>query len=135
MERLALDGAKQMEKYHHRKLPDHSTLLSGPAPRDAVGFMSSQLQIWYNNTDKSWVGLGEVPHKHLLCDECFIVLRGTLIVDVEGERFSVGPREFCCFPAGVYHAVIEVQPPVETLMIRVPLADDKVYKDQMENEK
>lgn len=123
-----------MRPFHHRKLPGYSTLLSGPAPRDDIGFVSSQLQIWYNNTDRSWVGQGEVPHKHLQCDECFIVLSGTLIVEVEGERFAVGPREFCCFPAGVYHAVIEVQPPVETLMIRAPSVADKVYKERTENE-
>lgn len=121
-----------MKPFHHHKLPNHSTLLSGPAPRDDVGFVSTQLQIWYNNTDKIWVGRGEVPHKHLQCDECFIVLSGTLIVDVEGETFSVGPREFCCFPAGVYHAMLEVIPPVETLMIRAPSVADKVYKEQTE---
>jgi RimJ/RimL family protein N-acetyltransferase len=55
------------------------------------------------------------------------VLRGALTVDVEGQRVRVGPREFCCFPAGVFHAVVEVEPPVETLMIRAPSVDDKVY--------
>jgi mannose-6-phosphate isomerase-like protein (cupin superfamily) len=113
--------------FHHRKLPDYSTLLSGPTPPDEVGFQSAHLQIWYNHTDASWVGEGERPHKHLHSDECFIVLRGSLVVEVDGRRVTIGPREFCCFPAGQYHAVVAVHPPVETLMIRAPSVNDKVY--------
>lgn len=118
-----------MPRYHHAKLPEHSTLLSGRAPRDATGFKSDGLQIWYNHTDQSWVGAGETPHYHTQSDECFIVLRGELVVEVEGERFTVRPREFCCFPRGVYHAILEVRPPAETLMIRAPSVEDKVYLD------
>jgi hypothetical protein len=51
-----------------------------------------------------------------------------LIVDVEGAHHTIGPREFCCFPRGVFHAVVEVMPPVQTLMIRAPSVDDKVYR-------
>jgi len=64
---------------------------------------------------------------HAQSDECFIVLNGSLLVEVEGERVVVGPREFCCFPSGVYHAIIEVETPAETLMIRAPSVNDKVY--------
>jgi mannose-6-phosphate isomerase-like protein (cupin superfamily) len=103
-------------------------LLSGRAPRDAIGFQSEQLQIWYNHTDQNWVGDGETPHAHTQSDECFIVLQGELVIEVEDERFTVGPREFCCFPHGQYHAIIAVHPPVETLMIRAPSVDDKVYR-------
>ena len=112
---------------HHRRLPDHSTLLAGRQPPDEVGFRSERLQIWYNHQDESWIDRGEPPHKHELSDKCFVVLRGTLVVDANGDRFAVGPREFCCFPAGLYHAIVEVRPPVETLMIRVPSVEDKVY--------
>ncbi len=115
-------------KFHHAKLPEHSTLLVGPQPRDELGFVSSQFQIWYNNTPHSWVGSGEVPHLHQNSDECFIILSGSIKVTVEDETYIVGPREFCCFPAGVYHAVLEVYPPVETLMIRAPTGADKIYK-------
>ena len=114
-----------MARFHHRKLPDFNTLLSGRVPRDEVGFRSDRLQIWYNHTSDGWQD--PVPHAHQDSDECFVVLEGTLVVEVEGERFTVGPREFCCFPAGVFHAVVEAHPPVETLMIRAPSIDDKVY--------
>ena len=120
-----------MSQFHHRKLPEYSTLLSGHSPPDDVGFKSEHLQIWYNNTDESWISGGEVPHKHLHSDECFVVLNGSLIVEVEGERITIGPREFCCFSAGVYHSIVEIQTPVETLMIRAPSTDDKVYDDHI----
>jgi mannose-6-phosphate isomerase-like protein (cupin superfamily) len=61
-------------------------------------------------------------------DACFVVLRGSLLVEVEGERVMIGPREFCCFPRGVYHSVVQVFPPVERLMIRSPSVKDKVYR-------
>lgn len=115
-------------EFHHRPLPDFCTLLSGPQPReDGVGFCSERLQVWYNNTGTSWED--PAPHAHQGSDECFVVLRGRLVVEVGGERVVVGPREFCCFPAGVYHAVVEVYPPVESLMIRAPSGEDKVYRD------
>jgi mannose-6-phosphate isomerase-like protein (cupin superfamily) len=115
-----------MARFHQRKLPDFSTLLSGRAPPDDVGFQSERLWVWYHNTDEGW---GEpVPHLHQSSDECFIVLRGSLTVEVEGKRYAVGPREFCCFPAGVYHRIVEVHPPLESLMLRSPLVTDKIYQ-------
>jgi mannose-6-phosphate isomerase-like protein (cupin superfamily) len=118
-----------MSKYHHKPLPDYSTLLSGHTPPDDIGFPSQKLQIWYNNTDETW--RDPAPHKHLQSDECFVVLKGSLLVEVEGERFMIGPREFCCFPAGIYHSIIESYPPLETLMIRAPSIEDKVYKNEL----
>jgi mannose-6-phosphate isomerase-like protein (cupin superfamily) len=115
-----------MKPYHHARLPNQSTLRCGHIPTDENAFKSDRLQIWYNNTDASWVGAGEQPHQHTQSDECFIVLRGVIVVEVGDERFMVGPREFCCFPAGSYHAIVEVQPPLETLMIRAPSVADKV---------
>jgi mannose-6-phosphate isomerase-like protein (cupin superfamily) len=115
-----------MRRFHYRKLPDHSSLLMGREPPDADGFVSPHLQIWYNHTNHPWAD--PAPHAHLTSDECFIVLSGAIVVEVEGERVNIGPREYCCFPAGVYHAVVEVIPPVETLMIRAPSVEDKVYR-------
>ena len=85
-----------MASFHHQMLPDYSTLLMGHTPPDNVGFRSEGLQIWYNNTSEPW--RDPIPHAHLESDECFVVLRGPLIVEVEGECYTVGPREFCCFP-------------------------------------
>ena len=86
--------------FHHRKLPEYSTLLSGHTPPDDVGFRSTSLQIWYNNTDEPW--MDAMPHAHTEGDECFIVLKGSLVVDVEGVQYIIGPREFCCFQKGFF---------------------------------
>ena len=37
----------------------------------------------------------------------FMVLEGTLVLNVAGERVEVIPGGFCCFPEGVKHAVID----------------------------
>lgn len=113
--------------FHHRALPAHSALLSGHTSPDAIGFRSDRLQIWYNHTAEPWRDSG--PHLHQESDECFIVLCGTLVVEVEGDVLTIGPQEFCCFPRGVYHAVVAVRPPVETLLIRAPAAADKRYRE------
>ena len=117
-----------MTHFHHRKLPNYSTLLAGRLPPDEVGFQSDRLQIWYNHTTEAWVD--PLPHAHRESDECFIILQGSMVVEVEGERFLLGPREFCCFPAGVFHQVVKVHPPVETLMLRAPSVDDKISRPE-----
>ena len=115
-----------MSQFHHRALPDYCTLLCGQAPPNDVGFRSDRLQIWYNNTNEAWSD--PAPHVHMENDECFVVLKGSIVVEVEGERHTVGPREFCCFSRGTFHAVVEVHLPVESLMIRAPSVNDKVFR-------
>ena len=112
--------------FHHRKLPQYSTLLSGHTPPDEVGFRSERLQILYNHPDTAWSDPS--LHMHVESDECFKLLKGSLEVDVEGVRHVIDERELCCFPAGVHHAVVTVHPPAETLMIRAPSVQDKVYR-------
>jgi mannose-6-phosphate isomerase-like protein (cupin superfamily) len=118
-----------MSQFHLRKLPDFSTLICGRTPPDEVGFESEKLWVWYINTEQNWASVGETSHMHTLADECFLVLSGTLIVEVAGGRFEVGPREFCCFPAGVYHAIVDICPPVEMFAIKSPSVKDKVYQE------
>jgi mannose-6-phosphate isomerase-like protein (cupin superfamily) len=115
-----------MSILHHKVLPGHSTLLSGRVPIDECGFRSDQLQIWYNNTSESWIGPGEVPHMHVHSDECFIVLAGSIEVEVNDERHLINAGEFCCFPAGVYHSIVSVGLPIKSLMVRAPSVEDKV---------
>lgn len=115
-----------MPGFHHRRLPDYSTLLAGHTPPNDVGFRSDRLQIWFNHTDTGWAD--PAPHAHQESDECFVVLAGSIVVEVDGQRVTVGPREFCCFAAGQYHAIVEVHPPVEALMIRAPSVNDKRYR-------
>lgn len=119
-----------MPKHFHRKLPAHSDLLAGSLPPHEDCFRSDHLQIWFNRTDESWQD--PAPHYHTDSDEIFIVLKGTLVVEVDGERFTVGPDELVAFPAGTVHSVVDQFPPLESLMIRAPSIRDKVYVEKAE---
>jgi mannose-6-phosphate isomerase-like protein (cupin superfamily) len=110
-------------RFHHRRLPDHSALLAGRDPRGAVAWKSDRLQLWFNNTNTEWHDDGS--HAHRESDEIFVVLEGEVVVEVNGERITIGPGEFCCFPQGLRHAVVETHPPLRTFMIRAPSIDDK----------
>jgi mannose-6-phosphate isomerase-like protein (cupin superfamily) len=114
-----------MPSFHHQPLPNYSTLLMGHTPPEVVGCTSERLQIWYNHTHEAWHD--PLPHAHAESDECFIVLQGRLVVEVDGQQITIGPREFCCFPRGVVHAIVETYPPIESLMIRAPSINDKIY--------
>lgn len=72
-----------MTKFHHRKLPTFSTLLAGPSPRNELGLRSDRLQIIYFNTNEGWTD--PLPHAHQESDECFLVLQGSMVVDIEGN--------------------------------------------------
>lgn len=111
----------------HRRLPQKSGLLVGPRPPDDFAYQLDHLQIWFNRTDEPWND--PAPHFHQESDEVFIVLKGELVVEVNGERITVGPDEFCAFPAGVVHSVVDVHTPHESLMIRAPSVQDKIYVD------
>lgn len=79
--------------------------------------------VWFNDTAEGW--RDDNMHSHRESDEIFIVLEGRIILDVAGERVEVGPGEFCCFPEGLRHAVVETIPPLRTFMIRAPSVEDK----------
>lgn len=106
-------------------LPDGDALLAGRAPRDALGVRTEHFQILYRNTDAPWSDPDE--HLHSESDECFLVLQGTLVIEVEGECQEVGPRAVCFFGRGTRHRLRETRGHVECLIIRAPSLEDKVY--------
>lgn len=106
-------------------LPDRDALLAGRAPRDDLGFKTEHLQILYRNTDEPWSDPDE--HLHAASDECFLVLQGTLVIEVEGKCHEVGPRAVCFFGRGTRHRLIETRGHVECLIIRAPSLEDKIY--------
>ena len=116
-----------MTAFHVRRLPERSAILAGRGPVEAgIGCLSSRLQVWYCNAGDSWND--EREHAHEECDECFLVLRGAVVVAVDGEEHVIGPRQYCVFPPGVFHRVVRATPPVEALVIRAPAHDDKIYR-------
>ena len=82
--------------------------------------------IWYNNTNESWTD--EKAHAHKECIECFIVIKGAILVEIEGEECLIQEGEYCYFPQGVFHRIIKAIPPVESFMIKAPHVSDKIFK-------
>lgn len=90
-----------------------------------MGVHTERIQIYYRGGDDQVVD--QRSHAHTDCDEFFIVHSGAIVFDVEGEERSVGAREFCHFPVGVYHKIVRVTSPLEAWVIRAPSIEDKVY--------
>ena len=121
-----------MTKYLRRALPREFAVLGGPNPPDEMAFRSDNLQILWNCSDASWADPGQ--HYHVESDEVFIVLKGSVDVEVDDERFSLEAGELCFFPAGLLHAITGAHPPVEAFVIRAPAMSDKVYRDSTDND-
>ncbi len=80
----------EARRFHHRRLPDRSALLAGREPRGPVAWQSDRLQLWFNNTDTEWHDQG--LHAHRESDEIFVVLEGTVVVEVDGDRITISAR-------------------------------------------
>ena len=128
---MAAPGDAEPRRFHHKRFPPHSALLSGRYTPDDLAFQSESLKVWYNDRPtEPWADPG--PHFHAQSDEMFIVLEGALIVSVDGETVRVEAGEFCCFPAGLLHEVAAIETPLRSLMIQAPSVQDKVYPESAE---
>lgn len=127
---IRAEGATlSMAAWRKRFLPQHFAVLGGPNPPDELGFTSDHIQILWNSGDEPWKDPGQ--HHHTDSDEVFIVLKGSIDLDVGEERVTVGADEMCFFPAGVAHGVVKVHPPIRALVIRSPAVHDKVYENEL----
>ena len=116
-----------MAGFSTRQLPDHFAVLSGPNPPDDLCFPSDSLQILWNNSNESWSDHGQ--HYHRESDEVFIVLEGSIDVEIGEDEVTIGPGETCFFPAGTWHGILRANPPIRCLVIRAPTGADKVYRE------
>ena len=116
-----------MPEVHPISLPEVSAFLAGRGPVDPkLGTLSEHIQIYYRRGDD--LSVDERSHAHRTSDEFFIVLSGSIVLDVEGEELIVGPRQSCHFPSGVFHRIVEVVQPLEARVVRAPSVDDKVCR-------
>jgi mannose-6-phosphate isomerase-like protein (cupin superfamily) len=66
---------------------------------------------------------GPPLHVHADQDDSFLVLEGTLAIQVGEELFDVGPGDFATVPPGVAHTFDNIrqdQPPVRTINLMTP---------------
>lgn len=115
-----------MTSIQHGDLPDVSAFLAGRGPVPDGAVKTDRIQIYYRRDDD--LRVDERSHAHTACDELFIVLAGSIVLDVEGREHVVGPRQFCHFPVGVFHRIVRVSGPLEAFVIRAPSVEDKVYR-------
>ncbi len=116
-----------MTAYLKRALPEkYFVVLSGPNPPDSLGFQSDRIQILWNNSDQPWADADQ--HLHTDSDEVYLVLKGAMVLEVEDERVTVSAGEVCFVPAGTFHALVTVETPIQSLVIRSPASQDKVYR-------
>jgi mannose-6-phosphate isomerase-like protein (cupin superfamily) len=114
--------------YLKRSLSEEDfVVLCGPDPPDTLGFQSDRIQILWNNSNQAWTDPGQ--HLHTDSDEVYIVLKGAMVLEVEDEHLTVSAGEICFVSSGTFHAIISVETPIQSLVIRSPASQDKVYRD------
>ena len=61
-----------------------------------MAWQSDRLQLWFNNTNTEWHD--DSLHAHRESDEIFVVLEGTVVVEVDATLFRLGPVSSAPFP-------------------------------------
>lgn len=87
------------------------------------GFTSSRVQVLHWRVDNDFSD--PEPHLHEDSDEVYVVIDGSIDVQLEDGTVRVGPDEALVVGAGVVHSLIAVQHPARGLSIRGPSIGDK----------
>lgn len=112
-----------MDRVSKISLGEALTVVSGPNPPTADGFRSTRVQVLHWRVDHEFSDPG--PHLHESSDEVYVVLDGSIDVQVEEGTIRVGPDEALVVGAGVVHSLVAVQHPARGLSIRGPSIGDK----------
>lgn len=99
-------------------------LICGSEPTGADCFPSGNVQIIHNHRDRSW--RDATAHAHGRSDEIYIVLQGTMTIEVEGEPVPVAAGEYLCIGAGTRHRVLGAEVPHRSFIVRGPSVRDKI---------
>lgn len=108
-----------------RSIPDHFAVLSGFSPPDELGFQSDSPQILCNSSNTPWHDDG--MHAHGESDGAYLVLEGTITLQIQDEIINIESGEICFVPKGVFHAVTKVTVPYRGFVLRAPSVQDKIY--------
>lgn len=114
-----------MHRVSKISLGDALTVVSGPNPPTSDGFRSTRVQVLHWRVDHEFSDPG--PHLHESSDEVYVVLGGSIDVQVGEDRIRVGPDEALVVGAGVAHSLVAVQHPARGLSIRGPSIGDKRF--------
>lgn len=113
---------------------EHHGYVLGARLLESAAAYSKYLDIGFNRQSIGW--RDENPHFHSQCDEFFIVLRGSIDLLIHDRIVSVEAGQLLGIRAGVSHQVINVKPPIENFLIRVPGggADKVIVHDLIPNQ-
>ncbi|MDA4113303.1 MAG: cupin domain-containing protein [Thaumarchaeota archaeon] len=102
-----------------------------PSVPEGSSFSSRVIQVNYQKRPtKEGLLKKEKRHSHPEpIEELYLVLRGTLEVEVEKERLTVGERQILCVPPDRCHRVVDLSDDAEFLVFRAPLSTDKTKKE------
>lgn len=112
-----------MDRVSKISLSEALTIVAGPNPPTPDGFRSTRVRVLHWRVDHDFSDPG--PHLHEASDEVYVVLEGSVDIQVEDATIRVGPDEALVVGAGVVHSLIAVQHPARGLSIRGPSIDDK----------
>lgn len=112
-----------MHRVSKISLGEPLTVVSGPNPPTPDGFRSTRVQVLHWRVDDDFSDPG--PHLHESSDEVYVVLEGSIDIQLAEETIRVGSDEALVVGAGVVHSMIAVQHPARGLSIRGPSIGDK----------
>jgi mannose-6-phosphate isomerase-like protein (cupin superfamily) len=87
-----------------------------------AGRHSDFIQLGCNVVNRPW---HDKLHLHTHSEEWYVVLKGKLIIEVNGRELGIGPREILGVRANVPHRVIGGRGPIEEFSLRMPSVEDK----------
>lgn len=102
-----------------------------PAVPEDSRFASTVIQVNYQKRPaKKELLKNEKRHSHPEpIEEFYLVLKGTLDVEVEEESFTVGERQILCVPPDKCHRVVDLSDDAEFLVFRTPISTDHTKKE------
>jgi mannose-6-phosphate isomerase-like protein (cupin superfamily) len=100
---------------------------SPPAVPESSRFSSRVIQVNYQKQpSKKELLKGEKRHSHPQpIEEFYLVLRGSIEVEVGKETLAVGERQILCVSPDECHRVVDLSDDAEFLVFRAPLSTDE----------
>ena len=102
-----------------------------PAVPEGSRLASEVIQVNYQRRPaKKELLKNEKRHSHPEpIEEFYLVLRGTLEVEVEAEALTVGERQILCVPPDKCHRGIDLSDDAEFLVFRTPISTSETKKE------
>jgi 8-oxo-dGTP pyrophosphatase MutT (NUDIX family)/mannose-6-phosphate isomerase-like protein (cupin superfamily) len=112
-----------MDSIRRASLDQRLTVIAGREPPTPDGLRSNRVQVLHWRVDAPFADA--TPHLHTSSDEIYVVIAGSIDVEIDGHTHHVLANQSLAVPAGITHALTRVHYPARGLTIRGPAVDDK----------